>query len=375
VIDEIDSTLIALLESELESAPPLKIEGKLSFTFERPLVTPSGVKSHPSLNLYLHDIRENIGLRDDTFQYRRRTSELVSDRQRAPVRMSLGYLVTAHAATSTEEHRLLGWALEVFYRNAVIPSSMWPDSIKGIPNAITCTVAQPDQPAHQDICALWRAMGLPIQPSLGLAVTTAFNPFDSEPVRLVQEAILAVGQGAPPSGENRNLDLHTKRVALAGVATDARGKAIERVCVSVTGFPGEVFTNHKGVFLLLDLPEGTHEVHFKHPMHIGVVRNLRVEASSDGLVRPITIRLAVPTAQSNHKASISRGRLLNAKGEPLAFVSVQYNEFVSVTDRFGEYTFSGPAPDEYLLKVQITSEKAINVAVHTGKPTVVEGIT
>ena len=111
MIDDLDDALRDLLIREM----PIK-NHEIDISFGQPNKEWSSRLSRPTLNLYLHDIRENPTLRrDQNFSELERRPDSVVQR-RPPHRIALHYLVTAWATAPEDEHRMLARALLALLR-------------------------------------------------------------------------------------------------------------------------------------------------------------------------------------------------------------------------------------------------------------------
>ncbi len=183
--------------------------------------------SHPTLNLFLYDVKENRELRDpvpiDT-----RANGLVM-RRRPPLRMDCAYLVTAWtgadagAAQQIEaEHRLLGRTLAWLSRFAEIPVNQLTGDLAGQPFAPPMWVAQTEE--GRDAGEFWSALGIAPRPAFNLMVTIALDlqgGFDAPMVTTLTARSLQIDR--PNSAEDR--------ATIGGVVRDAAGAPVPRAWV------------------------------------------------------------------------------------------------------------------------------------------------
>src|SRR5512137_1156548 len=107
MIDDLDEVLRQLLIREL----PIK-NGEVDVQFDQPKREWSAKVSRPTINLFLHDVRENAKLRQTQpmWDLTQNPDGTVTQR-RKPVRVDLHYIITAWATEPEDEHRLLGRTL------------------------------------------------------------------------------------------------------------------------------------------------------------------------------------------------------------------------------------------------------------------------
>lgn len=134
-IAEVGKTLVGILYEEIQQ----QIEFKKN---EIALTSPSDAADSVRLTVFLYQVTENSHLRDGV----RRDSADGSDK-RAPLVLDLRYLLTAHptggqgnqsgvsTAATSEQHQLLGLAMQVLHDNSILrgdalPASLADDELK-----------------------------------------------------------------------------------------------------------------------------------------------------------------------------------------------------------------------------------------------------
>lgn len=175
----------------------------------------------PALALFLYDIRENLAGRGADFRHIRDQDNRVAVRQLAPRRYELSYLVTAYAATATDEHRLLGLVLATCAELEAVPPCYLGGKLAGGPPAGLRVAAPTAAAAPWD---LWRALGIAPRACLDLLVMAT----------LIPEATLEL---APPAehlvlDSGAGISQHTAgatRAPKADVAREARRWTTTRV--------------------------------------------------------------------------------------------------------------------------------------------------
>jgi hypothetical protein len=213
MFQDLDSTLQAIVEDP--SAPDLLREADVSFETPDRDYAPA----QTTLNLFLHEVRENRDLRDPEPIY---TLEQGTFRRRAPpLRIDCCYLVTAWsnksgALRTAEEHQLLGQALAWLSRFGTIPETYFQGSLLGQPYPPPTLVARVD--GRHAANEFWTALGIAPRVAFRAVVTIALD----------LEVEMIVG----PEVVSRELRLGEHRAGLestfsiGGTVKDANSKAL-----------------------------------------------------------------------------------------------------------------------------------------------------
>ncbi len=192
MIDELDDGLRELLVREL----PIK-NNEVDIAFEQPKRDWSARLSRPTINLYLHDIRENVKLRREQrpYELERRSNAVVQQRQ--PMRVDLHYLLTTWAAAPEDEHRLLARALMSLIRFPEFPGDLLPEGLQDQPIPIPLKIAQSDtldKPSD-----LWSVLDNQQRPGIVLIATLSFAAYPSVVKPLTRTAEVRSGPSDNPS--------------------------------------------------------------------------------------------------------------------------------------------------------------------------------
>lgn len=191
MIDELDDALRELLNREL----PIK-NNEIDISFDQPNKEWSARLSRPTLNLYLHDLRENLSLRrEQSFAEVERRADSVVQRRR-PYRIDLHYLVTAWASAPEDEHRMLARALMALLRHSELPADLMQDGLSEHPAAIPLKVAQHD--SLDKPSDFWSVLDNQQRPGITFVATMAFNPFAPVVKPLTRTAAFKLGQSENP---------------------------------------------------------------------------------------------------------------------------------------------------------------------------------
>ncbi len=170
MIDDLDDALRELLIREM----PIK-DNEIDISFGQPTKDWSSRLSRPTLNLYLHDLRENPALRrDQNFAELERRPDSVVQRRRG-FRVDLHYLVTAWATAPEDEHRMLARALLALLRNQELPADLLPEGLQDQPAPIALKIAQRE--SLEKPSDFWSVLDNQQRPGITFVATLAFNPF------------------------------------------------------------------------------------------------------------------------------------------------------------------------------------------------------
>lgn len=189
MLDELDESLRELLTRDL----PITAN-EVDIAFNQPTREWASRLSRPTLNLFLHDVRENNRLRTQQPYLGVSGSNGISATiSPNPVRLDVHYMITAWANDPGDEHRLLGRTLMVLYRYHSLPEEFLTGPLLDQDFDILLKVAQYDQrDIRRDI---WSMLDNEMRPILDLTVTLAIEPYADWTVPLVRTT--DIGFGAP----------------------------------------------------------------------------------------------------------------------------------------------------------------------------------
>jgi hypothetical protein len=208
MINELDKVLHKLLTHAL----PIR-NGEVDIAFDQPKREWSARLSRPTLNLFLHDIRENKTLRQHDWEIMHNGNGRYN-RQRKPIRLDLHYMITAWANKPHDEHLLLTRTLLALVKYPVLPppkneqpaqnralwrelAEQWPEIMSDPRFPIRVLVAQNDGPPN--LPDLWSALDNELRPAIDCLITIALNPFQAFTGPLVQSRELRLGQAKTPA--------------------------------------------------------------------------------------------------------------------------------------------------------------------------------
>lgn len=396
MIQDIDETLRRLLVAELGRVPGCPVRDPEQITFEPPAAAEAVRDGEAHVNLYLHDLRENVEMRDESFRVLRKPEEGMAGRRRGPVRLNVSYLVTVYASEDTAaEHRLLAEVLGVFLRCLVAPVEHLAGILEGQgPHTLLLEVAQPDHLANMDPPGLWQAMGGKLRPALSLVATAPFDPFDTKWIRVVREAILGMGPTPTAAMAGAPVPNSAARVSAAGIVLDQENEQpVVDAEVSVQGRGEQACTDERGFFCLTNLPSGGQtlsvrgrgyqraEQHIEapapgrtdqlRPTVIALRRLSDAEAAAEEAASATEALNAPGLAENDRQYRVSlSGRLRFADGRTAGYIPLRVGRQRSRSDADGIFTFAEvPAQDQDLF-AEVPGRGEVKVVLRGGAATI-----
>lgn len=191
MFQHLDEALRQLLIREI----PVR-NGEIDIKFDQPSREWSARLARPTLNLFLHDIRENIKLRASQQWTTVRNPDGTATQRRPPPRVALHYMITAWANEPDDEHHLLARTLMALFRQPHLPEELMPEGMQDQPTPIPLEVAQED--TLKNPADVWSALDNEIRPAIPLVVTLTLDPYAPQITPLVRSRLLRVGQSAEP---------------------------------------------------------------------------------------------------------------------------------------------------------------------------------
>jgi hypothetical protein len=199
VFADLDSTIRELLIRHV----PLSTS-EIDVSFDAPDREWSGRLSRPAVNCFLYDIRENLHLRETSWDVERTNGNFT--KKKVPLRFDVTYQVTVWARAAEDEHRLLWRVLGALARNPQLPDDVLQGGLKEQPFPITAKAAQPEQ-TPRNMSEIWQAIDNRIRPSITYVLTLALDPnlVETVPPVLTRTTTLERLDEAPePAAARRN---------------------------------------------------------------------------------------------------------------------------------------------------------------------------
>jgi hypothetical protein len=164
MIQEVDEALRGLVRREALNGSDVEV------LFEAPTRDWAARRNAPTVDVYLYDIREDLGRRE-----RGRLNEYDGDghviaRHLPPRYFVLSYLLTAWTQRPEDEHRLLSALLACFLRHEKLPGDLLQGSLEELGLPLPVTVAMPPS-EDRSLADVWSALGGELKPSLDVRVT------------------------------------------------------------------------------------------------------------------------------------------------------------------------------------------------------------
>lgn len=397
MIQDVDESIRRLIIGELVAAGGSLVKEDSQVILGLPPEEPPKEKK-PLIYLYLHDVRENLPLRDESFQIKRQPGEMTIAKRHAPVRLDLSYILTVVGEDSYTEHRVLGETLAVLIRNNIVPDKYLSEALREEnPNALMLTTAQPDHPAHMNPPQLWQSIRRTIRPTLGIVATAKFNPYETKLVKVVREAIFALGQGIHPEGPDRQMDIRSVRLSACGVVSDkVKDMPLVNAMVSIAGREEQATTDDRGFFHFLNLPPARYTLEIRKsgyaPIHVETVAPPPGRSDS---IEPLDVAMkSLDDKERDAEAKLQNQAVLNAPafietnrrllvslvgtlrfpdGTPAPYIPVKVGNRTAVTDEDGVYHFTGLTPGEHEIVAEIPGRGEIPVLPANGSATLPEG--
>ncbi len=163
MIQDVDESVRNLLKRDAINGSDVEI------VLDAPTKDWSARRSGPTVDLYLYDIRESLGFRQEGWVEVRNDAGHITAR-RPPVRcFRLSYLITAWTQRPEDEHRLLSAIMSCVMQYDVLPSDVLVGSLVELEYPIEMTMARPP-PEDRAISEIWSALGGELKPSLDLVL-------------------------------------------------------------------------------------------------------------------------------------------------------------------------------------------------------------
>jgi hypothetical protein len=158
------------------------------FIFEPPTRKKIDEWPKPTINLFLHDIRENHRLRGQQPGWNSQRNGNQAIMRRQAVNFDLHYMITIWPAETERntEHDILFALLGALLRNDGLPDDLRRQYLPEVAEGVSFKVAQYD--THINPRDIWSVLDNEMRVAIDLVATVTFNPFHYEPsVPLVRE--------------------------------------------------------------------------------------------------------------------------------------------------------------------------------------------
>lgn len=251
MLSHLDRTIENLLRQKV---PLPEAEYDISFDIPTKEWAKKISSEHPTINIYLYDIRENRELRSNEWEVKLNPDGTVT-KKRPPARLDAFYMITAWSPAQTdavvEEHHILSQILAVLFKYDFLPEDVLAGdlaNIEPIPK-LSITVACPDAFKEQGVGQFWSAVDQYWKPFIHLIITI---PID------LQEKI------SGSAVRTKIIKIDTKElIQIGGQVVEAAdpGKGIAGAKVSIIK-SGKIIktteTDKNGYFKISGLEKGTY---------------------------------------------------------------------------------------------------------------------
>ncbi len=165
---EVGAALRSLIEQEVLNGADVDV------SFAAPTAEWATERQRPTIDIFLHDIREDLEQRPAQFREVRDEEGRVTARAWPPRFFTLSYLVTAWAGRPEDEQRLLASVLAAIVRHDRLPADVLEGSLVAHQRQVRLTLAAPE--ATERVTDVWTALGGELRPSLHVSVTAPLDP-------------------------------------------------------------------------------------------------------------------------------------------------------------------------------------------------------
>jgi hypothetical protein len=169
MIEVLDEVIKDLLVEKV----PLNLS-EVDISFDVPNREWSAKISKPTINIYLHDIRENHTYKTGGEWVTERLNNGEILKVKLGNQYDLSYLITAWTTNTEDEHRLLWYVLSTLVRYPQLPKDILPDLLQRQPYPLNTKVAQPDG-VLRNAADVWTALDNQLKPVITYVVTLALD--------------------------------------------------------------------------------------------------------------------------------------------------------------------------------------------------------
>jgi hypothetical protein len=244
---DLDEALRTLLKRELERHG---FEG-VDIAFDAPATDWSAKLTNPTVNLFLYDLRENVGEAEVTTRNLRVNGAHIA--APPPMRLEITYSVTAWTKAVQDEHRLLSQVLAVLFSHVALPADLLQGRLASasLLRAIETEVGRP----KEEKADFWTSIGGRYKASIDYAVKLEVESgltFTRGPEVRTQTVHLGL-QDAPRS-------TFEELQRFGGVVRDKQGEPVADAWVALPELGRLASTDREGRFIFSGIRPGEHRV-------------------------------------------------------------------------------------------------------------------
>jgi hypothetical protein len=251
MFNDVDETIRQFLVAEV----PID-RAEVDIAFDRPTREWASRLSKPVINVFLYDVRERLGFRDDNPTFERNDQGGLT-RHRPPRRIDLSYMITAWTREPDDEHRILSRLMSAFYRHGEIETRHLQGELVYTPYPVLARMMPPDHLAKP--VDIWGVMDNELHASLVWVLTAPLEAFPTVEGPLVRTVELEFG--------DRANDWRERFVEVAGVAhrSGAPAETLAGVEIAIAGTALRATTGLDGRFRFANVPPGDHILRVRTP--------------------------------------------------------------------------------------------------------------
>jgi len=190
MLDDLDDAIRDLLTTEM----PINAN-EVDIAFDQPTREWSSRLSRPTINCFMHDVRENVKLRTHQPYLGVSAVGMTANVSANPIRLDVHYMITTWANDPADEHRLLGRLLMVMFRYKALPEQYLLNTLEDMEFDILIKIAQYDQRDFRR--EIWSMLDNEMRPIIDLCLTIAIEPEAEWTVPLVRSTEISFGQMDP----------------------------------------------------------------------------------------------------------------------------------------------------------------------------------
>jgi hypothetical protein len=243
---DLDEALRTLLRRELEAHG---FEG-VEIAFDAPASDWSAKLTAPTVNLFLYDLRENLGQSEASPRDVRLNGANMS--APPPMRLEVTYAVTAWTKAVEDEHRLLSQVLAILFSHTSLPADLLAGRLAAASRlrAIETEVGRP----KEEKADFWTSIGGRYKASIDYAI------------RIEVESGLMFARGPQVRSQTMRLELDGVRRTMeelqrfGGVVRDSSGEPVADTWVALPDLGKMTSSDREGRFLFDGLRPGDHKV-------------------------------------------------------------------------------------------------------------------
>jgi hypothetical protein len=244
---DLDEALRTLLKRELERHG---FEG-VDIAFDAPASDWSAKLTNPTVNLFLYDLRENVGESEVTPRNLRVNGAMIA--APPPMRLEITYSVTAWTKAVQDEHRLLSQVLAILFSHVALPADLLAGRLASasLLRAIETEVGRP----KEEKADFWTSIGGRYKASIDYAVKLEVESgltFTRGPEVRTQTVSLGIKDGPARTFEELQ--------RFGGVVRDSDGEPVANAWVALPDLGRLASTNQEGRFTFDSMRPGTHRV-------------------------------------------------------------------------------------------------------------------